>query len=135
LDAELARTLEPRTSTPAARLRAVEQLRAAGVPAGVMLAPIIPGLNDIEIPAILQAAAAAGALSASSVLLRLPLTVRPVFLDWLSRNRPEAAERVLSRIASCREGKLNDSQFGSRMRGSGPLADQIQQTCRVFKKK
>lgn len=132
LDGDLARDLEPRTSTPEARLRAVQQLRQAGIRAGVMIAPIIPGLNDSEIPAILKAAAEAGAVSASHVLLRLPLAVKPVFLDWLERNRPELKERVESRQRACRDGQLSNSEFDSRMRGSGPLADQIHQTFQVF---
>lgn len=132
LDQELARTMEPRTSTPAARLRAVRQLADAGVPTKVMVAPIIPGLNDSEIPAILAAAKNAGATGAGYVLLRLPLTVRPVFLEWLQRTQPLKAAKVESLIRSTRDGKLNDSQFRSRMRGSGSIAEQIGKTFKVF---
>jgi len=132
LDAELARTMEPRTSPPEARLRAVRELTAAGVPVTVLIAPIIPGLNDTEVPAILAAAAEAGARSASFVLLRLPLTVRPVFLDWLARTQPFRAERVEAMIRATRGGELNDAKFGSRMRGIGPYAEQIGATFRVF---
>lgn len=132
LDAELARVMEPRTSSPQARLRAVRELTAAGVPASVLVAPVIPGLNDSEIPAILQAAAEAGAVSASFVLLRLPLTVRPVFLEWLRRTQPNRASRVETMIRATRDGALNDSQFGRRMRGQGPYAEQIAATFRVF---
>lgn len=135
LDAELARTMEPRTSTPTARLRAISELHAAGVPTRVMTAPIIPGLNDIEIPRLLEAAADAGADAAAYVLLRLPLTVRPVFEEWLQRERPGEAERVESRIRACRDGEMNNSQWGERMRGSGPIADQINQTFKVFSKR
>lgn len=135
LDRTLARSMEPRTSPPRSRLDAIRQLSEAGVPTRVMVAPIIPGLNDSEIPAILEAAREAGARSAAFVLLRLPWTVRPVFLDWLERTQPTAKPRVEARIRSTREGKLNDSQFGSRMRGCGPIAEQIQQTFRVFTKK
>jgi DNA repair photolyase len=135
LDADLARTMEPRTATPAARLRAIRELSAAGVPTRVMVAPIIPGLTDTETPAILQAAAAAGARSAAYILLRLPLSVRPVFEDWLRREYPLKADRVLSLIRDTRGGRLNDSQFGRRMRGEGPYARQIAQTFRVFAKK
>ncbi|WP_437202432.1 PA0069 family radical SAM protein [Planctomicrobium sp. SH664] len=135
LDPLLARTMEPRTSTPAARLRTVAALRAAGVPVNVMVAPIIPGLNDSEIPAILEAAAAAGAQSAGYVLLRLPLTVRPVFLEWLERTHPLARDRVESRIRACRSGELNGARFGERMRGTGEFAEQIRQTFLVFQKK
>jgi DNA repair photolyase len=135
LDAELARTMEPRTATPQAKLRAIRELSSAGVPVGVMTAPIIPGLNDCEIPAILEAAQEAGARSAGYVLLRLPFAVRPIFEEWLTRNYPEKADRVLALIRSTREGKLNNYQWGSRMRGQGPYAEQIAQTLKVFKKK
>jgi DNA repair photolyase len=135
LDADLARRMEPRTSAPHARLRAVERLRAAGVSVGVMAAPIIPALNDVEIPAILRAAAEAGAQGASYTLLRLPLTVRPVFLEWLERCEPLAKERVTSRILDVRGGKLNQSQFGRRMRGEGEIAEQIRRTFEVFAKR
>ncbi len=135
LDAELARTMEPRTATPQARLRAIRELAGAGVPVGVMVAPIIPGLNDQEMPAILTAAAEAGAMTAGHVLLRLPWAVRPIFEEWITRSYPDKAERVLALIRSTRDGRMNDSQFGSRMRGQGPYAEQIGQTFKVFKKK
>lgn len=135
LDTQLARTMEPRTSSPPARLRAISQLREAGVPVSVMVAPVIPGLNDIEIPRILQAASDAGAMTASYTLLRLPLTVREVFLEWLERTQPDASSRVISRIRASRGGELSDSQFGKRMRGEGAIADQIAQTFRVFAQK
>lgn len=132
LDAELARTMEPRTSTPDARVRAISELASANVPVSVLIGPVIPGLNDSEIPAILKAASEAGAKQASWTLLRLPLTVRPIFEDWLSRVRPLDRERVASRIQLCRDGGMNDASFGSRMRGSGQIAEQISQTFRVF---
>jgi len=132
LDAELARFMEPRTSTPAARLRTISELSAAGVPVRAIVAPVIPGLNDAEIPAILKEAKAAGALSAAYILLRLPLNVEPIFLEWLERTQPLKKERVLSRIRSTRGGDLSDSKFGSRMRGEGEIAKQIQQTFKVF---
>jgi DNA repair photolyase len=135
LDAELARTMEPRTSTPAARLKAIEQLSAAGVPVGVMIAPIIPGLNDIEIPQVLKAARDAGAKSAGHTLVRLPLAVAPIFEDWLRRAYPLKAERVLSLIRSTRDGKLNDSQWGRRMRGEGAYAETLSATFAAFKRK
>jgi DNA repair photolyase len=135
LDAELARVLEPRTSIPAARLRAIEALAHAGVPTRVMVAPIIPGLNDTEIAAILAAAKSAGAMSAAHVLLRLPLNVRTVFLEWLERSLPERAEKVKSLIRDTRGGKLNSSSWGERMRGTGAIAEQIHQVFRVFAKK
>jgi len=132
LDPELARVMEPRTSIPSARLRAVETLVDAGVPVGVMVAPVIPGLNDSEIPAILEAAKSAGAKSAGYVFLRLPLTVEPVFREWLHRTQPLKAERVEQRLRQSRSGKLNASKWGERMRGSGELADQIGKMFRLF---
>ena len=135
LDAALARVMEPQTSAPWARLRAIGELARAGVPTQVMVAPIVPGLNDVEIPRILQAAEEAGATSAAYVTLRLPLTVEPVFLEWLEHAIPEKKDRILSRIRSVRDGELSDSKFGSRMRGSGAIADQIRQTFQVFARK
>lgn len=135
LDPELARQMEPRTSIPAARLRAVETLVDAGVPVGVMMAPIIPGLNDSEAAAILAAASKAGAQTANYVLLRLPLTVEPVFEEWLQRTRPGEADRVLGRIRQTRDGRLNDSSWGQRMVGQGAIADQIRQTFKLFKRR
>jgi DNA repair photolyase len=135
LDAELARAMEPRSSIPSARLRAVRMLADAGVPVGVMVAPVIPGLNDAEIPAILAAASQAGAVAASYILLRLPLTVEPVFREWLERTQPLKADRVLSRIRQTRDGRLNDSQWGRRMVGSGELAKQIGRLFRLFQQR
>jgi DNA repair photolyase len=135
LDEELARTMEPRTSRPAARLRAIETLTASGVPAAVMLAPIIPGLNDSEIPALLAAASQAGAIAAGRVLLRLPLAVSPIFTDWLERTQPTRAPRVEGLIRATRGGKLNSSKFGERMKGAGPIAEQIDNTFRLFARK
>lgn len=132
LDTKLACALEPATSKPEARLRTIQALTAASVPCHVMLAPIIPGLNDTEIPRLLEAAADAGAVAATYILLRMPLTVQPVFRDWLSRNRPDEAERIESRIRDTRAGKWNDSQFGKRHRGQGEIAAQIQATFEVF---
>jgi DNA repair photolyase len=132
LDAALARSMEPRTSTPAARLRAIEALRDAGVPVRVMVAPIIPGLNDHEIPAILAAAAAAGARHAAYTVVRLPLAVAPVFREWLERAQPGRAKKVEARIRSVRGGRLNDPDFGSRMRASGEFGRQIRDLFHVF---
>jgi len=122
LDPDLARRLEPRASTPSARLAAVETLARAGVPVGVMVAPVIPGLTDHEMPSILAAAARAGARHAGYVPLRLPMAVATLFEDWLERHAPGQKEKVLGRIKSLRSGKLNDARFGDRMRGSGALA-------------
>jgi DNA repair photolyase len=131
LDSDLRAVLEPRTSPPAARLAAIRRLAAAGVPVGVMVAPVIPGLNDHEIPRIIAAAAEAGAQFAGKVVLRLPLAVAPLFEDWLGRHFPDRKEKVLNQVRALRGGRLNDSQFGSRMRGEGPLAEQIAQLFRV----
>lgn len=135
LDEQLARRMEPRTSRPTARLEAIRKLTRAGVPTRVMVAPVIPGLNDSEIPQILKAASEAGAGAAGHVLLRLSGSVRPVFLDWLSRNEPTRASRVESAIRQTRGGKLNDTQFGRRMRGTGPRAEQIDHTFATFAKR
>lgn len=135
LDPELARVMEPRTSIPAARLRAVQMLSQAGIPTRVMVAPIIPGLNDSEIPAILEAAKASGALGASYILLRLPLTVEPVFREWLQRTQPLKAEKIETLIRETRSGKLNNSDWGQRMIGAGQLADQVRKLFRVFVQK
>ena len=132
LDAQLARSLEPRTSSPEARLRALKELHAAGVPTVVMVAPIIPGLNDSEIPAILEAAADAGAQAAAYTLLRLPWSVREVFFAWLDNSVTTKAEKVRSHIRSTREGKNNNPRFGVRMRGTGVIAEQIANTFAVF---
>ena len=125
LDRDLARTMEPRASTPAKRLEAVRALSAAGVPVGVMVAPVVPGLTDHEMEAILEAAAGAGARRAGYVLLRLPREVRELFLEWLSLHAPNKARRVVSLLQGMRAGRLNDPNFGSRMTGAGPYADLI----------
>jgi DNA repair photolyase len=132
LDTQLARTMEPRTSAPEARLRALRQLTDAGIPTNVMVAPIIPGLNDSEIPSILAAARDAGAQSAGYVLLKLATTVREVFLDWLQRSYPDRFSRVETLIRSTRGGRLNDSTLGRRQRGTGPVADMVADTFRVW---
>jgi len=122
LDKDLARAMEPRASTPQRRLDAIRALATAGIPAGVMTAPMIPGLNDHEMEAILDAAVDAGATRAGYVPLRLPLEIKELFEEWLKTHRPDRAERVLSLIRQMRGGKLYDAEFGSRMRGEGPLA-------------
>jgi DNA repair photolyase len=123
LDAELARIMEPRAATPTARLRTIREVTDAGIPVGVLVAPIIPGLTDHEAPAILDAARNAGARCAGYVTLRLPFAVKDLFADWLQQHFPERKERVLGRLRQARGGKLNDSQFGRRMRGEGEWAD------------
>src|SRR5262249_49260060 len=117
LDPELRKIMEPRTSPPTARLATLRALAQAGIPAGVLVAPVIPGLTDHEIPAILAAAAEAGAKSASYVVLRLPHAVAPLFEQWLESHFPDRKTNVLNRIRSMRSGQLNDPRFGSRMRG------------------
>ncbi len=135
LDRELARKLEPRASPPNQRLAAVAALAAAGVPVGVLVAPVIPALNDHEIPAVLAAAKAAGAGWAGTVIMRLPLRVAPVFEQWLEQNVPGKKEKVLGRIRAVRGGKLNDPRFGSRMSGEGIFAEQISQMFQVARRK
>jgi DNA repair photolyase len=127
LDDDLRRVMEPRTSRPARRLAAIEALSSAGIPVGAMTAPVIPGLNDHELPDLISAAAEAGASFAAYTPVRLPHAVRPLFEDWLARNRPERKEKVLNRIRELRGGKLNDPRFGSRMRGEGLFAEHIAQ--------
>jgi DNA repair photolyase len=126
LDADLAGKLEPRATRPEGRLAAIAELSRGKIPVGVLVAPIIPGLNDHEIPSILVAAAKAGALSAGYVVLRLPHAVRPLFEQWLDQHVPDKKEKVLSRIREVRGGRLNDPRFGSRMRGEGPIADMVE---------
>ena len=125
LDRTLARVMEPRASTPSKRLEAIRQLSDAGIPASVMVAPILPGLTDQEIERILDAARAAGARDAGYVLLRLPLEVAPIFKDWLLRHYPDRYRHVMSLIRSMRDGKDYDSEWGKRMKGAGPYAWQI----------
>jgi DNA repair photolyase len=135
LDAALGRALEPRASAPQARLRAIAELTSAGVPVRVMAAPVIPGLNDSELPAILAAAADAGATHAAFVYLRLPYAVGPIFLDWLQRNRPAQASKVEALIRTARRGRLNESRFGDRFRPEGERAAQIKATFQLFSRK
>jgi DNA repair photolyase len=125
LDGKLARTMEPRASTPTRRLQALRSLSDAGIPVSVMVAPVIPGLNDHEIERVLDSARAMGALEAGYVLLRLPLEVSPIFKEWLLRNYPDRYRHVLSLVRSMRGGKDYDAQWGKRMRGEGPYAWQI----------
>ena len=125
LDRRLARTMEPRAATPPKRLEAIRLLAEAGIPASVMVAPIVPGLNDPEIERILESAHAAGAREAGFVILRLPLEVSPIFKDWLLRHYPDRYRHVLSLVRSMRGGKDYDSEWGKRMKGSGPYAWQI----------
>ncbi|MBL8703109.1 MAG: PA0069 family radical SAM protein [Alphaproteobacteria bacterium] len=131
LDRELARKLEPRASTPARRLEAIRALAGAGVHVGVMTAPIIPALTDHEVEALLQAAHEAGAVSAGYTVLRLPFEIKDLFKEWLAAHAPLRAEHVLSRVMQLRGGRLNDPEFGSRMRGTGLDAELIARRFRL----
>jgi DNA repair photolyase len=135
LDEELGRLMEPRAASPRRRLEAIAKLSAAGVPVGTMVAPIVPGLTDHEAPAILKAAKEAGALSAGYVALRLPYGVKDLFAAWLERHFPDRKAKVLNRVMELRGGKLNDSAFGSRMRGQGIWAEQMKRVFEVAKRK
>ena len=123
LDVALKRVMEPQAASPHARLETVRRLNAAGVPAGVMVAPVIPALTDHEMESILEAAAAAGARWAAYVLLRLPYEVKDLFREWLAAHYPDRAERVMSLVRQMRGGRDYDSTFGTRMRGTGPVAE------------
>ena len=125
LDAELARKLEPRAAAPHRRLQAIEQLSAAGIPVGAMVAPIIPGLTDHQLEAILAAVVRAGASQASYVLLRLPYEIKDLFEGWLQAHAPLRKDHVLALVRACRGGRLNDPAFGRRMRGEGAYAQLI----------
>jgi DNA repair photolyase len=135
LDPELARHMEPRTSAPARRLAAIEALAAAGIPTGVNVAPIIPGLTDSEVPAILKAAAKAGASFAGHTIVRLPYAVKDLFEQWLTDHFPARKEKVLHRIRGVRDGSLNDPRFGSRMTGEGVYAEQVTALFELSRKK
>jgi len=125
LDPKLQRMLEPRTSSPEARLDTIRQLRATGIPTGVMVAPIIPGLTDHEVPKILEACAEAGAQFAGYTIVRLPWAVAPLFEHWLDEHFPDRKEKVLGRIRHLRGNRLNNSQWHRRMTGEGIFAEQI----------
>jgi DNA repair photolyase len=131
LDSELARKLEPRASQPHRRLAAIGALAAAGIPAGVLVAPVIPGLTDHEMPAILAASAKAGATAAGYVPLRLPHGLALLFEQWLAIHAPLQKEKILGRVREMRAGRLNDPNFVTRMRGDGPYAAQLKQLFEV----
>jgi len=135
LNPEVTRILEPRTSLPHARLKAIEELAKAGIPVGVNVAPVIPGLTDHEMPSILKAAAEAGAKYAGYTPVRLPSTVAPLFEEWLNVHHPDRKNKIITAIRSMRDGKLNDPNFGSRMQGTGPRADLLSETFHLFSKK
>jgi DNA repair photolyase len=135
LDADLCAKMEPRTSVPRRRLEAIKALTDAGIPTGVMMAPIIPGLTDHEISGVLSAAAEAGAAFAGYVPVRLPFAVKDLFARWLTDHFPDRKDKVLNRIRSLRGGKLNDANFGSRMRGEGIWADQLKAMFNLAKRR
>jgi DNA repair photolyase len=130
LDEDLRRKMEPRTSTAKMRLKAIEMLASAGIPVAVMIAPVIPGLNSPEIPEIVKAAADAGASKVRHTFVRLNGSIGEIFKDWLSKTYPGRAKKVLNQIASAHGGKLNDSDFGRRMRGEGNISNMITQMIR-----
>jgi DNA repair photolyase len=127
LDASLARVMEPRAASPLRRLRCIETLARAGVPVGVSVSPVIPFLNEPELERILDAAAAAGASRAFSIVLRLPWEVNPLFQQWLEQHFPERAARIMARVRDMRGGRDNDARFGTRMRGQGVWAELLRQ--------
>ncbi|MFN4289018.1 MAG: PA0069 family radical SAM protein [Brevundimonas sp.] len=135
LDPALTRAMEPRAATPRRRLDAIRALSKAGVPVGVGFAPVIPGLNDHEMEAVLEAAAEAGASTAMYVVLRLPLEIHELFEQWLHTARPERARRVMSLVRQMRSGKAYQARFGERMRGEGPVAELIASRFRMAVKR
>ena len=125
LDQKLAGLMEPRTSRPFLRLKAIEELTAAGIPVMVLIAPVIPGLTDHEIPEIIKNTVNAGAKRAAYVMLRLPYAVSDLFTDWVESHYPDRKNKILNRIKSVRKGKLNSAEFGKRMKGEGIFARQV----------
>lgn len=134
-DQSLIRVMEPQTSSPAARLRAIEELSRRGIPVAVNVAPIIPGLNDHEVPEILRAAAGSGALAASYTVLRLDGAVKTVFLDWLQRHFPDRRDKIMDRVRALHDGNLHDRRMGKRMRGTGVWAEAIRTTFKTFSRR
>jgi len=131
LDDELSRRLEPRAASPQRRLRVIADLAAAGVPVGVLVSPLIPGLTDTDMERIVALAAEAGARRAGMLLIRLPREIKDLFSEWLRLHYPQRADKVLSLIRQCRAGRLNDPNFGTRMSGTGPVAELLQQRFRL----
>ncbi len=135
LNQELTKKMEPRTSSPAKKLEAIELLAKNSVPVGVLVAPVVPGLTDEEIPSIVRETSSRGAKFASMQMLRLPFAVKDLFVDWLRREFPDRENRIVSRIKDVRKGKMNSSEFRERMRGTGPTAMAIHQLFRASCKK
>lgn len=136
LDPELGRLMEPRTAQPELRLKTIKELSDAGIPVMVLIAPVIPGLNDHEIPEIIKRSVDFGAIHAGYVMLRLPYSVKDLFGAWLERHYPERKEKIINRIRSVRDGRLNNTEFHNRMAGSGIFAEQVRNifsiTCRKY---
>jgi DNA repair photolyase len=135
LDESLRSKLEPRTATYKQRIETIRELAEAGIPVGVMTAPIIPGLNSHEIPDVIEAAAKAGARNAGYTIVRLNGAVAEIFHDWLQKNYPDRADKVWHHIEECHGGKVNDSRFGTRMSGEGPIADSIRKLHKMARNK
>lgn len=135
LNQDLTRKMEPRTSSPAKKLEAIETLSKKGIPVGVLVAPVIPGLTDEEIPSILREASSRGARWASLQMLRLPFAVKDLFVDWIRREYPDRENRIVSRLKQVRSGKMSSYEFGERMRGTGETAKAIHQLFRAGCKK
>jgi len=135
LDRRLARSMEPRAATPEKRIEAIRRLSEAGVPTIAMFAPVVPGLNDHELEAVLERVAEAGAAGAAYVALRLPLEIKDLFEEWLATDHPDRAARVMSLVRQMRGGAAYRSEFGKRMRGEGPIADLLSQRFRAAKRR
>ena len=135
LDEKLRKFMEPRTATAKARLKTIEMLASSGIPVNVMMAPVIPGMNDHEIFKVLEAAANAGATSAGHTMVRLNGDVEKIFVDWIQKTYPDRAEKVLNKIKECHGGKTSDSRFKTRMKGEGKIAEMINQQFKMAKKK
>ncbi len=135
LEPELSAKMEPRAGHPRRRLEAVRKLSSAGIPVGVMVAPVVPGLNDHEVPKLVEAAAEAGADFVGFIMLRLPGAVEAVFESWLQQHFPDRREKILNRLRSMRGGHLNDGRFGNRMRGEGVFAEQVKRLFEIARRK
>lgn len=135
LNKDITATMEPRTSRPQKRLQAVRELTEAGIPVHVNIAPMIPGLTDDEIVPIMEASAEAGAKSVSCIIVRLPYGVKDLFVKWLEDHHPDRKQKVINKIKSLKDGKLNRSEFGERFRGEGPYADQIKQLVAIHSRR
>ena len=135
LDLELNRVMEPRTSSPKQRLETITELADAGIPVGTLIAPVIPGLTDTEMPAIIEAIADAGSQFASYITLRLPMAVVPLFEEWLEQHYPDRVEKILNRMRSMRGGSLYNPEFDQRMKGTGVHADQLKSMFKVYTQK